>query len=177
MMPYKLLRGEYIEHMIKKQKRQTRKLLADLERVYGVTKVREANTQKVALLHLPEQRTREFERRKAQRQSVRDNNLSQIVATFEREVADLFTLECAGPFKGFVSRIAWLVTFFLALLFFSNKDVQAAARKVMTTPERKADGVLVQFEKILSDRRTNGVERRREQKRIDNARRRAAACV
>jgi transcriptional regulator with XRE-family HTH domain len=172
---YKLLRGQHIEHMIKKQKRQARRLLADLERVYGVTEVREANAQKVALLHSPEQRAREFERRKAHRQSIRDNNLSQIVGTFEREVADLFTFKCGDePFKGFVSRMISLATFFLALWFFSNKDVQAAARKVMTIPERKADGVLVQFEKSLFDRLTNGVERRREQGRKRIARHRAA---
>jgi transcriptional regulator with XRE-family HTH domain len=173
---YKLLKGEHIEYMIKKQKRQARQLLADLERVYGVTEVREANAQKVALLHSPEQRAKEFGRRKARRQSLRDNNLSQIVGTFEREVADLFTFKCGDePFKGFVSRMVSLVTFFLALWFFSNKDVQTAARKVMTLPKSKANRVSVQFEKALFDRLTNGVEERREQIRRAVAKRRAAA--
>ena len=175
---YKLLRGEHIEYMIKKRKRQARKLLADLERVYGITEAREKVVQKVELMHSLEQRTKEFERRKNKRQPVRDKNLAQIVASFDgvhREVADWFTIECAEPYKGCISAIGLIISCFLAWLFFSHKDVQAVARKVMTIPERKADGVSVQFEKILFDRLTNGVERRREQIRRAVAKRRTAA--
>jgi hypothetical protein len=173
---YKLLRGEHIEYIIRKQKRQARKLLADLERVYGITEVREKATQKVALLHSPEQRAKEFERRKSKRLNVKNCNLSQIVAPFKEIHLVLVSsiAEYSEPYKRTLDTLISLFILFLAGYFFNHKDVQAAARQVMMIPKRKADGVLVRFETILFDRLTNGVERRREQGRKRIARHRAA---